>query len=83
MKREVVASFQCTLSYLRGWVPCLSGMNFKEIGRDVVDRLEVPFIVDEVYAALSDLNGSWRPGKRYHSSWNQRLDCIPLQLIEP
>ena len=43
-----VYSFQCTLSNPRGWRPCLSRLNFKEIGRDAADRLEVPFTVGEV-----------------------------------
>ena len=57
IKREVAASFQCSLSDPGGWGPCLSGLNFKELGRDAANSLEVPFTVEEVYAALSDLNG--------------------------
>ena len=39
------------------WHPCFSGPNVKELGRDAADSLEVPFMIEEVYAALSDLNG--------------------------
>ena len=58
----MATSFQCTLSDPRGWHPCLSGSNFKELGRDEADILEVPFTVEEVYAALSDLNGDKASG---------------------
>ena len=76
IKREVTISFQCTLSDPRGWRPCLSGLNFKEIGRDAANKLEVPFTVEEVYAVLSDLNGDKAPGPNgfpiafWHFSWD-------------
>ena len=62
IKREVAASFQSTLSAPGGWRPCLSGLNFKELGRDATDSLEVPFTVEDFYAALSDSNGDKAPG---------------------
>ena len=46
IKREVAASFQRSLSDPGGWRPCLSGMNFKELGREAADSLEVPFTVE-------------------------------------
>ena len=58
----MAASFQCSLYDPGGWHPCLFGLNFKELGRDVADSLEVPFTVEEVFAALSDLNGDKASG---------------------
>ena len=75
-KREVAAFFQCTLTDPGGWRPCLSGLNFKELGRNAADSLEVPFTVEEVYAALSDLNGDKASGLDgfpiafWHFSWD-------------
>ena len=45
IKREVATFFQCSLSDPRGWRPCLSGLNFKELGWEASDSLEVPFTV--------------------------------------
>ena len=55
IKREVTTSFHSFRSW--GLAPCLSGLNFKEHGRDATNSLEVHFTVDEVYVVLSDLNG--------------------------
>ena len=76
IRREVAASFQCSLSDPRGWRPCLSELNFKDLGRDAADSLEIPFIVEEVYAALTYLNGDKAPGPDgfpiafWHFSWD-------------
>ena len=46
-----------TLSDPGGWRPSISGLSFKEIGRDVAAKLEDPFTVEEVFRTLSYLNG--------------------------
>ena len=41
-----------------GWRSSISGLSFKEIGRDVAAKLEDPFTMEEVFKTLSDLNGT-------------------------
>ena len=50
-------AFKDLLSDPRGWRPCCNNIEFDSIGVEKAARLEESFSVDEVFSALSDLNG--------------------------
>ncbi|RVW54967.1 Transposon TX1 uncharacterized 149 kDa protein [Vitis vinifera] len=45
-----------------GWHPSMSSLEFDSIGREEAARLEEMFSLEEVYLALSELNGDKAPG---------------------
>ena len=57
-----MATFECLILELGDWRPSISSLNFKDIGREASTKLEVPFSVKEVFAALSTLNVDKAPG---------------------
>ena len=59
IRREL--AYKDFLSDPSGWRPSISGPSFKEIGRDVATKLEDPFTMEEVFIALSYLNGDKAP----------------------
>ena len=50
------------LSHPGGCRPSLSGLSFKQVGAESAARLEVIFSEEEVFVAVSDLNGDKAPG---------------------
>ena len=66
-----------------GWCLSIAGLNFKEIGRDVAAKLEDPFIVEEVFTALSDLNGDKAPGLDGFSIafWQFSWDFVKKEIM--
>ena len=62
VKRGVVGAFHCLFSKSSGWRPSLAGLDFKQIEGEAATKLEYVFIVEEVFAAVSDLNGDNAPG---------------------
>ena len=57
MKQGILGAFKTLLLDTRDWRANLDGLTFQRITKDEVARLEIPFIVDEVFIALSNLNG--------------------------
>ncbi|RVW59604.1 Transposon TX1 uncharacterized 149 kDa protein [Vitis vinifera] len=62
IQREVVRAYQDLLSDPGGWHPSMSSLEFDSIGREEAARLEEMFSLEEVYLALSELNGDKAPG---------------------
>ncbi|RVW77035.1 Guanine nucleotide exchange factor SPIKE 1 [Vitis vinifera] len=62
IQRGVVRAYQDLLSDPGGWHPSMSSLEFDSIGREEAARLEEMFSVEEVYLALSELNGDKAPG---------------------
>ena len=62
VNRRIVEAFQGLLSNPSGWCPSLSGLRFNQIGEETVARLEDRFTKDEIFAAVSSLNGNKAPG---------------------
>ena len=58
-------------------------LSFKEIGRDVVAKLEDPFTVEEVFTALSDLNGDKAPNLDGFSIafWQFSWDFVKKEIM--
>ena len=62
IQRGVVRAYQDLLSDPGGWHPSMSSLEFDSIGREEAARLEEMFSLEEVYLALSELNGDKAPG---------------------
>ena len=62
IQRGVVRAYQDLLSDPGGWHPSMSSLEFDSIGREKAARLEEMFSLEEVYLALSELNGDKAPG---------------------
>ena len=62
IQRGVVRAYQDLLSELGGWHPSISSLEFDRIGREEAARLEEMFSLEDVYLALSELNGDKAPG---------------------
>ena len=58
--------------------PSISGLSFKEIGRNVAAKLEDPFTVEEVLTVLSSLNGDKAPSLNgfFIAFWQFRWDFV-------
>ena len=57
IRREVVGAYKDFLLDPGGWHSSISGLNFKEIGKDVAAKMEDSFTMEEVFTTLSGLNG--------------------------
>ncbi|RVW45833.1 hypothetical protein CK203_086256 [Vitis vinifera] len=62
IQRGVVRAFQSLLSDPGGWRPSVNNLEFDSIGAEEAARLELMFTVEEVFLALSELNGDKAPG---------------------
>ncbi|RVW56212.1 Transposon TX1 uncharacterized 149 kDa protein [Vitis vinifera] len=61
IQRGVVRAFQSLLSDPGGWRPSVNNLEFDSIGAEEAARLELMFTVEEVFLALSELNGDKAP----------------------
>ena len=58
----IVQAFQILLLESGDWHPSISGMDFVALNRQDAAKLEEPFTKEEVFNALSALNGDKTPG---------------------
>ncbi|RVW78519.1 putative mitochondrial protein [Vitis vinifera] len=61
IKGGVVGAFKDLLTDPGGWHPSMEGLDFNRIGDEEAARLDEVFSEDEVFLALSDLNGDKAP----------------------
>ena len=61
VEKGIVDAFQGLFSNPSGWRPSLFGLSFKQMRGETAASLEVPITKDEVFAAVSDLNGDKAP----------------------
>ncbi|RVX14296.1 Transposon TX1 uncharacterized 149 kDa protein [Vitis vinifera] len=62
IKGGVVGAFKDLLTDLGDWHPSMEGLDFNRIDVEEAARLEEVFSEEEVFSALSDLNGDKAPG---------------------
>ena len=62
IQRGVVRAYQNLLSDPGGWHPSMNSLEFNGIGVEKAARLEEMFSMEEVYLAISELNGDKAPG---------------------
>ena len=58
----MVRAYQNLLSDPGGWHPSMNSLEFDGIGVEEATRLEEMFSMEEVYLAISELNGDKVPG---------------------
>ena len=61
LKEGIVNAFQVLLIDLENWRAKLEGLDFTKLDEREVMSLELPFIEEEVWAALDDVNGEKAP----------------------
>ena len=83
VRREVADTFNGLFADLGGWRPSISSLSFKEIGGDVATKLEDPFSIEEVFVALSNLNGDKAPGPDGFSIafWQFSWDFVKEEIM--
>ena len=62
IQKGVVKAYRNLLADLGGWHSSMNSLEFERIGVKEATRLEEMFSVEEVYLALSELNGDKGPG---------------------
>ena len=62
IQRGVVRAYQNLLPDPGGWHPSMNCLEFDRIGVEEAAKLEETFSVEEVFLALSELNGDKAPG---------------------
>ena len=61
LKRGIVRAFKSLLMDTGKWRANIDGLTFQSINEDEVSKLENPFTMEEVFTALSNLNGDKAP----------------------
>ena len=61
LKRGIVRAFKSLLMDTGKWRANIDGLTFQSINEDEASKLENPFTMEEVFTALSNLNGDKAP----------------------
>ena len=62
LKLGIVGAFKSLLTDTGKWRANIDGLTFQSINEDEASKMENPFTVEEVFTALSNLNGDKAPG---------------------
>ena len=62
LRKGIVEAFKTAPSDTGDWRASIDGLTFPKIKEEKITKLEPPFTLEEVFAALSDLNGDKAPG---------------------
>ena len=62
LKHGIARAFKSLLTDTREWRANIDGLTFQSINEDEASKLENPFTMEEVFTALSNLNGDKAPG---------------------
>ena len=68
LKEGIVNAFQTLLFDPRDWRANLEGLTFSKLESQKVAVLELPFLEEEVFQALHELNGDKAPGSNRYTT---------------
>ncbi|RVW36308.1 Transposon TX1 uncharacterized 149 kDa protein [Vitis vinifera] len=83
MKKCVVGAFQKLYSEEGGWRPSVEGLSFMRLASSEAEGLEIPFLEEEVFAALSDLGKDKAPGPDGFTMafWMFCWDVVKIEIM--
>ena len=73
----IVNAFQNLLTYPDDWRANLGGLDFAKLEESKAARLELPFMEEEVWYVLKDMNGEKAPGPDGYTATICYLLMIP------
>ncbi|WJZ95377.1 hypothetical protein VitviT2T_014152 [Vitis vinifera] len=83
IKEEVGRNFQELLTNPGDWKPSIKGLNFERLEEREVERLEQPFLEEEVFEALKGCCGEKAPGPDDFSMafWQFAWDFVKVEVL--
>ena len=83
IKEGLVDAFQNLLSVPSGWRPTLPRIAFNEIGPEDATKLEEAFTEEEIWSAISGLNGDKAPGPDSSplAFWSSNWDFLKNEVL--
>ena len=83
MREGIVNAFQHLLSEELGWRVDIEGMHLNRLNSREVEVLELPFIEEEIYSALMEMNGDKAPGSNGFTVafWQACWDFVKEEIV--